>query len=181
MTWAAILESVTVAGRGGAGAGHLRVHGRSARPGAHAAGERAVRRQRAVRASGRLLAGLAVVHVNSLAAVQDELEQRPNWTSVTTVVSLVRYLPREPLSITIIIHDLSGSGRRLLGTDNGITTKEGLVTGITGQDGSYLAEFLLSAGYEVHGILRRTAASTSEESSGVFGMSSITCGSFGLN
>lgn len=42
--------------------------------------------------SGRLLAGLAVVHVNSLAAVQDELEQRPNWTSVTTVVSLVRYL-----------------------------------------------------------------------------------------
>lgn len=30
-----------------------------------------------------------------------------------------------------------------------------LVTGITGQDGSYLAEFLLSRGYEVHGIIRR--------------------------
>jgi len=32
-----------------------------------------------------------------------------------------------------------------------------LITGITGQDGSYLAEFLLSKGYEVHGIVRRVA------------------------
>ena len=32
-----------------------------------------------------------------------------------------------------------------------------LITGITGQDGSYLAEFLLSQGYDVHGIVRRTA------------------------
>jgi len=32
-----------------------------------------------------------------------------------------------------------------------------LITGITGQDGSYLAEFLLSKGYEVHGIIRRVA------------------------
>ncbi len=32
-----------------------------------------------------------------------------------------------------------------------------LITGITGQDGSYLAEFLLSRGYEVHGIVRRVA------------------------
>jgi len=32
-----------------------------------------------------------------------------------------------------------------------------LITGITGQDGSYLAEFLLSRGYEVHGIYRRTS------------------------
>ena len=31
-----------------------------------------------------------------------------------------------------------------------------LITGITGQDGSYLAEFLLDKGYEVHGILRRS-------------------------
>jgi len=30
--------------------------------------------------------------------------------------------------------------------------KKALITGITGQDGSYLAEFLLSKGYEVHGI-----------------------------
>src|SRR5262249_2502880 len=32
-----------------------------------------------------------------------------------------------------------------------------LITGITGQDGSYLAEFLLSRGYEVHGIIRRAS------------------------
>ena len=32
-----------------------------------------------------------------------------------------------------------------------------LITGITGQDGSYLAEFLLKKGYEVHGIVRRVA------------------------
>lgn len=32
-----------------------------------------------------------------------------------------------------------------------------LITGITGQDGSYLAEFLLAKGYEVHGILRRSS------------------------
>ena len=35
--------------------------------------------------------------------------------------------------------------------------KVALITGITGQDGSYLAEFLLSKGYEVHGIIRRTS------------------------
>lgn len=35
--------------------------------------------------------------------------------------------------------------------------KIALITGITGQDGSYLAEFLLSKGYEVHGIVRRVA------------------------
>ncbi|MGA2575776.1 MAG: GDP-mannose 4,6-dehydratase [Bryobacteraceae bacterium] len=35
--------------------------------------------------------------------------------------------------------------------------KRALITGITGQDGSYLAEFLLSKGYEVHGVVRRVA------------------------
>ncbi|HEX6048388.1 MAG TPA: GDP-mannose 4,6-dehydratase, partial [Gemmatimonadaceae bacterium] len=33
-----------------------------------------------------------------------------------------------------------------------------LITGVTGQDGSYLAEFLLAKGYEVHGIVRRTSS-----------------------
>ncbi len=37
-------------------------------------------------------------------------------------------------------------------------TKRALVTGITGQDGSYLAEFLLEKGYEVHGIKRRASS-----------------------
>ena len=35
--------------------------------------------------------------------------------------------------------------------------KKALITGITGQDGSYLAELLLSKGYEVHGIIRRAS------------------------
>ncbi len=34
--------------------------------------------------------------------------------------------------------------------------KKAIITGITGQDGSYLAEFLLEEGYEVHGLIRRT-------------------------
>ena len=37
--------------------------------------------------------------------------------------------------------------------------KKALITGITGQDGSYLAEFLLEKGYEVHGIIRRASIS----------------------
>lgn len=36
--------------------------------------------------------------------------------------------------------------------------KRALITGITGQDGSYLAEFLLDKGYEVHGIIRRSSS-----------------------
>ena len=35
--------------------------------------------------------------------------------------------------------------------------KKALITGITGQDGSYLAELLLHKGYEVHGIIRRAS------------------------
>tara|TARA_A100001015_G_C14774135_1_gene626455 strand:+ start:684 stop:848 length:165 start_codon:yes stop_codon:yes gene_type:complete len=35
--------------------------------------------------------------------------------------------------------------------------KKALITGITGQDGAYLAEFLINKGYMVHGIKRRTS------------------------
>tara|TARA_R110000796_G_scaffold164114_2_gene281046 strand:+ start:813 stop:1808 length:996 start_codon:yes stop_codon:yes gene_type:complete len=42
--------------------------------------------------------------------------------------------------------------------------KVALITGISGQDGSYLAEFLLSIGYEVHGILRRNSVSENQTS-----------------
>jgi len=38
-----------------------------------------------------------------------------------------------------------------------MSARRALITGITGQDGSYLAEFLLSKGYEVHGLVRRVA------------------------
>ena len=41
-------------------------------------------------------------------------------------------------------------------------TKKALITGIAGQDGSYLAELLLSKGYEVHGIVRRIAIEDTE-------------------
>ena len=36
--------------------------------------------------------------------------------------------------------------------------KKALITGITGQDGAYLAEFLISKGYIVHGLKRRTSS-----------------------
>ena len=35
--------------------------------------------------------------------------------------------------------------------------KKALITGVTGQDGSYLAELLLEKGYDVHGIIRRSS------------------------
>lgn len=41
-------------------------------------------------------------------------------------------------------------------------TKKALISGITGQDGSYLAEFLLAKGYEVHGIKRRSSSFNTE-------------------
>ncbi|WP_321146819.1 GDP-mannose 4,6-dehydratase [Providencia alcalifaciens] len=40
--------------------------------------------------------------------------------------------------------------------------KKALITGITGQDGSYLAEFLLDKGYEVHGLIRRASSFNTE-------------------
>ncbi len=40
--------------------------------------------------------------------------------------------------------------------------KKALITGVTGQDGSYLAELLLSKGYEVHGIKRRASSFNTE-------------------
>ncbi|WP_462316307.1 GDP-mannose 4,6-dehydratase [Methanobrevibacter sp.] len=40
--------------------------------------------------------------------------------------------------------------------------KKALITGITGQDGSYLAEFLLEKNYEVHGIIRRSSSANTE-------------------
>ena len=40
--------------------------------------------------------------------------------------------------------------------------KKALITGITGQDGSYLTELLLDKGYEVHGIIRRASTFNTE-------------------
>lgn len=47
-------------------------------------------------------------------------------------------------------------------------SKKALITGITGQDGSYLAEFLLSKGYEVHGIIRRASTFNTGRLEGIY-------------
>jgi len=47
------------------------------------------------------------------------------------------------------------------------TTRRALITGITGQDGSYLAELLLNKGYEVFGIVRRSSTETFERIAGI--------------
>jgi GDPmannose 4,6-dehydratase len=41
-------------------------------------------------------------------------------------------------------------------------TRTALITGITGQDGAYLAEFLLEQGYRVHGMVRRASTESFE-------------------
>src|SRR5947207_1841735 len=46
--------------------------------------------------------------------------------------------------------------------------KRALITGITGQDGSYLAELLLAKGYEVHGIKRRSSSFNTARLDGIY-------------
>ncbi|MFW6172153.1 MAG: GDP-mannose 4,6-dehydratase [Elusimicrobiota bacterium] len=46
--------------------------------------------------------------------------------------------------------------------------EKALITGITGQDGSYLAEFLLEKGYEVHGIIRRASTFNTQRIDGIY-------------
>jgi GDPmannose 4,6-dehydratase len=48
-----------------------------------------------------------------------------------------------------------------------MTSKRALITGITGQDGSYLAELLLEKGYEVHGMVRRSSTETFQRLEGI--------------
>ena len=45
-----------------------------------------------------------------------------------------------------------------VGARAGVAARKALITGITGQDGSYLAELLLAKGYEVHGLIRRSSS-----------------------
>ena len=52
--------------------------------------------------------------------------------------------------------------------------KKALITGITGQDGSFLAEFLLEKGYEVHGITRRASISNTARIDHLLRAGSIT-------
>ena len=46
--------------------------------------------------------------------------------------------------------------------------KKALITGISGQDGSYLAELLLAKGYEVHGVVRRSSSFNTERLEGIY-------------
>ena len=55
---------------------------------------------------------------------------------------------------------------RILLENEGIMMRRALITGITGQDGSYLSEFLLDKGYEVHSIVRRVALEDPEHRMG---------------
>lgn len=51
---------------------------------------------------------------------------------------------------------------RLGGAPGGRLTRRALITGVTGQDGSYLAELLLGKGYEVHGLVRRSSGPSTQ-------------------
>ena len=46
--------------------------------------------------------------------------------------------------------------------------RRALITGISGQDGSYLAEYLIHRGYHVHGIVRRASTFTTERLDGIY-------------
>jgi len=56
-----------------------------------------------------------------------------------------------------LVDSLSPDGKIAVYYANEVLMKTALITGITGQDGSYLAELLLSEGYEVHGVIRRSS------------------------
>ena len=62
-----------------------------------------------------------------------------------------------PFIATVARVNTKSSGKKPA-KKTGSTNKCALITGITGQDGSYLAEFLLAKGYEVHGLIRRSSS-----------------------
>jgi GDPmannose 4,6-dehydratase len=53
---------------------------------------------------------------------------------------------------------LIGTHSLEFGDKDSMTKRVALITGVTGQDGAYLAEYLLSLGYVVHGIKRRSSS-----------------------
>ena len=66
----------------------------------------------------------------------------------------------ETLELRLHKHETDGTEKRPSVSDAKVQPREkvALITGITGQDGSYLAEFLLCKGYIVHGIIRRSSS-----------------------
>src|SRR5687768_6792290 len=81
-------------------------------------------------------------------------------------VSSDRREPNPPASITAFIdRQANGTAERCIppaSAPDSLThlMKRALITGITGQDGSYLGELLLEKGYEVHGMVRRSSTET---------------------
>jgi GDPmannose 4,6-dehydratase len=61
-----------------------------------------------------------------------------------------------------LIHAGQGTRLHVIAHPEELVARSALITGITGQDGSYLAELLLSKGYEVHGIVRRSSSFNTE-------------------
>lgn len=59
--------------------------------------------------------------------------------------------------------------------------KTALITGVTGQDGSYLAEFLLNKGYKVHGIVRRSSSFNRHRIQHIYDYAHISKGRFNLH
>ena len=57
-----------------------------------------------------------------------------------------------------------------------MSPRKALITGITGQDGSYLAEFLLAKGYEVHGVVRRASTFNTERIDPLYELPHISSG-----
>ena len=70
-----------------------------------------------------------------------------------------RYVKNNKFNIDSSLEFLKKKKLTLFVYDN---IKKALITGITGQDGSYLAEFLLEKHYEVHGIKRRASSLNTE-------------------
>ena len=57
-----------------------------------------------------------------------------------------------------MLRNSSKNGETTLSRGLSMAQKKALITGITGQDGSYLSELLLDKNYEVHGVLRRSSS-----------------------
>lgn len=70
-------------------------------------------------------------------------------------------------------YDYSASLGKVWPYEKEITLKKALITGITGQDGSYLTELLLDKGYEVHGVKRRSSSINTERIDHIYGNSNL--------
>src|SRR5579863_1348813 len=85
------------------------------------------------------------------------MAKRFNFSTVAPCHTAASHRPAhpEPTDLNYVTQSCLPNGR-VLALSSGMS-KKALITGITGQDGSYLAELLLGKGYEVHGIIRRAS------------------------